>query len=230
MQNNEVDLNENITIYTHTKINLDFFNPAMENLRPLNIVQKPLSTLPFSQADKVAIIIVNDLAELASSVIHCEHSIVITAQNNLTATPEHLSHAMIYQQSASEDHQQALEKVFHALVKFYFSTELFLDPFDFYQSDAFAKGQRCINIYLLQEQQLINDHLTTLFEPIGQDDAVILNFEFHQSSFSLDKVHGLTQMMIEQLGEKFDGEIFYSCSTSSKVDQQTLIYLCYLSA
>ena len=35
MQNNEINLNENLIIYTHTTINLDFFNPAMEHLRPL---------------------------------------------------------------------------------------------------------------------------------------------------------------------------------------------------
>jgi hypothetical protein len=102
MQNNEVDLNENLVIYTHTKINLDFFNPAMEHLRPLNIVQKPLSALAYSQTDKVAIIIVDELAELTEIPIGCEHSIVITAKNNLTPLPEHLSNAIIYQQASNE--------------------------------------------------------------------------------------------------------------------------------
>jgi len=101
MQNNEVDLNENITIYTHTKINLDFFNPTVEHLRPLNMVQKPLSALAYSQTDKIVIIIVDDLAELTAIPIGCEHSIVITAKNNLTPLPEHLSNALIYQQTVN---------------------------------------------------------------------------------------------------------------------------------
>jgi hypothetical protein len=147
MQNNEVDLNENLVIYTHTKINLDFFNPAMEHLRPLNIVQKPLSALAYSQTDKVAIIIVDDLAELTAIPIGCEHSIVITAKNNLTPLPEHLSNAIIYQQASNENHQQALEKVFNALIKTYFSTELFLEPADLYQSDAFEKDN-AISIFI----------------------------------------------------------------------------------
>ena len=229
MQNNEVDLNENLVIYTHTKINLDFFNPAMEHLRPLNIVQEPLSTLASSQANKIVIILVDDLAELTEIPIGCEHSIVITAKNNLTALPENLSNVIIYQQASNEDHQQALEKVFHALIKTYFSPEMFLEPTDLYQSDAFGKGQRCINIHSLQEQQLMNENVRPLFSPIGKDDTVILNFNLHQSSFSLDKVKDLTEIIIERLGEKFNGEIFYSCNATSKPEQSNLIYLSYLS-
>ena len=229
MQNNEVDLNENLVIYTHTKINLDFFNPAMEHLCPLNIVQEPLSALAHSQANKVAVIIVDDLAELTEIPISCEHSIVITAKNNLTALPEHLSNVIIYQQASNEDHQQALEKVFHALIKTYFSPEMFLEPTDLYQSDAFGKGQRCINIHSLQEQQLMNENVRPLFSPIGKDDTVILNFNLHQSSFSLDKVQDLTEIIIEHLGEKFNGEVFYSCNATSKPEQSDLIYLSYLS-
>ena len=108
MQNNEINLNENLIIYTHTTINLDFFNPAMEHLRPLNMVQKPLSALACSQTDKVAIIIVDDLAELSAIPIGSEHSIVIIAKNNLTPLPEHLSNTLIYQQASNEDYQQAL--------------------------------------------------------------------------------------------------------------------------
>ena len=230
MQNNEVDLNENITIYTHTKINLDFFNPTVEHLRPLNMVQKPLSALAYSQTDKIVIIIVDDLAELTAIPIGCEHSIVITAKNNLTPLPEHLSNALIYQQTVNENHQQALEKVFNALIKTYFSTELFLEPADLYQSDAFEKGQRYINIHSLQEQQLMNENVKPLFSPIGKDGTVILNFNLHQSSFSLDKIQDLTEIIIEHLGEKFDGEIFYSCNATSKPEQSDLIYLSYLSA
>ena len=229
MQNNEVDLNENITIYTHTKINLDFFNPTVEHLRPLNMVQKPLSALAYSQTDKIVIIIVDDLAELTAIPIGCEHSIVITAKNNLTPLPEHLSNALIYQQTVNENHQQALEKVFHALIKTYFSPELFLEPADLYQSDAFEKGQRRINIHSLQEQQLMNENVKPLFNPIGKDGTVILNFNLHQSSFSLDKIQDLTEIIIEHLGEKFDGEIFYSCNATSKPEQSDLIYLSYLS-
>ena len=230
MQNNEVDLNENLAIYTHTKINLDFFNPTVEHLRPLNMVQKPLSALAYSQTNKVAVIIVDDLAELTAIPIGCEHSIVITAKNNLTPLPEHLSNALIYQQTVNENHQQALEKVFNALIKTYFSTELFLEPADLYQSDAFEKGQRYINIHSLQEQQLMNENVKPLFSPIGKDGTVILNFNLHQSSFSLDKIKDLTEIIIEHLGEKFDGEIFYSCNATSKPEQSDLIYLSYLSA
>ena len=230
MQNNEVDLNENITIYTHTKINLDFFNPTVEHLRPLNMVQKPLSALAYSQTDKIVIIIVDDLAELTAIPIGCEHSIVITAKNNLTPLPEHLSNALIYQQTVNENHQQALEKVFNALIKTYFSPELFLEPADLYQSDAFEKGQRYINIHSLQEQQLMNENVKPLFSPIGKDGTVILNFNLHQSSSSLDKIQDLTEIIIEHLGEKFDGEIFYSCNATSKPEQSDLIYLSYLSA
>ena len=230
MQNNEVDLNENLAIYTHTKINLDFFDPAMEHLRPLNMVQEPLSALAHSQTNKVAVIIVDDLAELTAIPIGCEHSIVITAKNNLTPLPEHLSNTIIYQQASNENHQQALEKVFNALIKTYFSPELFLEPADLYQSDAFEKGQRYINIHSLQEQQLMNENVKPLFSPIRKDGTVILNYNLHQSSFSLDKIQDLTEIIIEQLGEKFDGEIFYSCNATSKPEQSDLIYLSYLSA
>ena len=130
----------------------------------------------------------------------------------------------------ADDLQQALEKVFHALIKTYFSTELFLEPADLYQSDAFEKGQRYINIHSLQEQQLMNENVKPLFSPIGKDGTVILNFTLHQSSFSLDKIQDLTEIIIEHLGEKFDGEIFYSCNATSKPEQSDLIYLSYLSA
>ncbi|WP_333663925.1 hypothetical protein [Acinetobacter sp.] len=229
MQNNEISLNENLIIYTHTTINLNFFNPTVEHLRPLNMVQKPLSALAYSQTDKIVIIIVDDLAELTTIPIGCAHSIIITAKNNLSSLPEHLSNAIIYQQTSSENHQQALEKVFHALIKTYFSPELFLEPADLYQSDAFEKGQHRINIHSLQEQQLMNENVRPLFSPIEKDNTVILNFNLHQASFSLDKIQDLTEIIIEYLGEKFDGEIFYSCNTTSEAEQPNLIYLSYLS-
>jgi len=229
MQTQDNLSNENISVYSNIPFHLDFFDPKIENLRPFSITQKSLSELPFSQTDKVAIIIVNDLAELTAITIGCEHSIVITAKNSLAIMSEDLSHAMIYQQSADENHQQALEKVFHALIKTYFSTEIFLEPSDIYQSDAFEKGQRRINIHSLQEQQLLSEDTKTLFSPIGQNDAVILNFDLHQSSFSLNTAQDLTDIIIEHLGEKFDGEIFFSCRASSTPNQQTLIYLSYLS-
>lgn len=219
-----------IHIYSNIELHLEFFDSTAENLRPFSITQKSLSELPFSDADKVTVIIVDDLAELTAIPIGCEHSIVITAKNNLTPLPEHLSNTIIYQQASNENHQQALEKVFHALLKTYFSPELFLEPADIYQSDAFEKGQRRINIHSLQEQQLLNENVKALFSPIGKDDTVILNFNLHQSSFSLDKIQDLTEIIIEHLGKKFDGEIFYSCNATSEVKQPNLIYLSYLSA
>ena len=219
-----------IHIYSNIDLHLEFFDLTTEKLRPFSIIQQSLSELPFSDANTVTVIIVDDLAELSAIPIGSEHSIVITAKNNLTPLPEHLSNTIIYQQASNENHQQALEKVFHALIKTYFSLELFLEPADLYQSDAFEKGQRRINIHSLQEQQLMNENVKPLFNPIGKDDTVILNFNLHQSSFSLDKVHDLTEIIIEHLGEKFDGEIFYSCNATSKPEQQNLIYLSYLSA
>ncbi|WP_333976488.1 hypothetical protein [Acinetobacter colistiniresistens] len=130
-----------IHIYSNIDLHLEFFDPTTEKLRPFSIIQKSLSELPFSDADKVTAIIVDDLAELTAIPIGCEHSIVITAKNNLTPLPEHLSNTLIYQQASNEDYQQALEKVFNALIKTYFSTEMFLEPTDLYQSDAFGKGQ-----------------------------------------------------------------------------------------
>jgi len=220
---------ENISVYSNIPFHLGFFDPKIENLRHFSMTQKSLSVLPLSQTDKIAIIIVDDLAELTAITVGCEHSIVITAKNSLAIMPDALSHTMIYQQSADENPQQALEKVFHALVKTYFSTELFLEPSDIYQSDAFEKGQRRINIHSLQEQQLFSEEIKTLFSPIGQDDTVILNFDLHPSSFSLDKIQDLTDIIIEHLGEKFDGDIFFSCRASSTPNQQTLIHLSYLS-
>ena len=219
-----------IHIYSNIDLHLEFFDLTTEKLRPFSIIQQSLSELPFSDANTVTVIIVDDLAELSAIPIGCEHSIVITAKNNLTPLPEHLSNAIIYQQTSSENHQQALEKVFHALIKTYFSPELFLEPADLYQSDAFEKGQHRINIHLLQEQQLMNENVKPLFNPIGKDGTVILNFNLHQSSFSLDKIQDLTEIIIEHLGEKFDGEIFYSCNATSKPEQSDLIYLSYLSA
>ena len=217
-----------IHIYSNIDLHLEFFDPTTESLRPFSIIQKSLSELPFSDVNKV--IIVDDLAELTAIPIGFEHSIVITAKNNLTPLPEHLSNTIIYQQASNENHQQALEKVFNALIKTYFSTEMFLEPTDLYQSDAFGKGQRRINIHSLQEQQLMNENVSPLFSPIGKDDTVILNFNLHQSSFSLDKVKDLTEIIIERLGEKFNGEIFYSCNATSEPEQSDLIYLSYLSA
>lgn len=81
----------------------------------------------------------------------------------------------------------------------------------------------------LHEQQLFNDDIKTLLSPIGQDGTVILNFDLHQSSFSVDKVHKLTEIIFEHLGEQFDGEILNSCSATSKPEQQNLIHLSYLS-
>ena len=54
----------------------------------------------------------------------------------------------------------------------------------------------------------MNENVKPLFSPIGKDGKVILNFNLHQSLFSLDKIQDLTEIIIEHLGKKFDGEIF----------------------
>ena len=97
MQTQNNSLLQMIHIYSNIDLHLEFFDPTTESLRPFSIIQKSLSELPFSDVNKVTVIIVDDLAELTEIPISCEHSIVITAKNNLTPLPEHLSNALIYQ-------------------------------------------------------------------------------------------------------------------------------------
>ena len=51
--------------------------------------------------------------------------------------------------------------------------------------------------------------------------------KYYDSTFP--KPVRLTEIIIEHLGEKFNGEVFYSCNATSKPEQSNLIYLSYLS-
>ena len=156
---------QDIVIYTNNKISLDFYKPFEDGLNPILFTVKTLEQIPRKTENKIHIVILESCDELNNLQINCNkiHLIMpVCSKNKL----ENDLNALIFEHDQSMSSQQALEKIYHGFIKFYCSTESYLDSQDFFNSDSYKDGYRYINIhevlqYNISYEQQLNTYLNT---------------------------------------------------------------------
>lgn len=219
-------LSENLNIYANLSINLETLQHDMDrdNMRPFHLTQKPLSQLVQHSPDTISLVILEtqaDLEQLPAELRHC----IIIMPDRLPIPSGQLSHAIVYKQAVTENHQQVLDKIFQGLVRFCFSTDLFIDQHDMQQALAFA-GRHCLNIHCYSAQHFSkNQDVKAFFNQLAKDTALMVNLSLSHASYSMQTVLELLKQVTRHLDSDFEGDVFYSCIVSSKPEDHNLIYL-----
>ncbi|MFZ8004224.1 hypothetical protein ACO1DV_15130 [Acinetobacter lwoffii] len=167
---------QNVVIYTNKEISVDFCQPFKDGLNPILFTIKTLEQIPSKTENKINIVILESWDELNNPQLNCSklHLIIPTHSNNRL---ENDLNALVFEHDQSMTSQQALEKLYHSFIKFYFSAECYLDPQDFFNSDSYKDGHRYINTHeILQNDAGYEKQLNTYLKTISDTETVCLNF------------------------------------------------------
>ena len=201
---------QDIVIYTNNKISLDFYKPFEDGLNPILFTVKTLEQIPRKTENKIHIVILESCDELSNLQINCNkiHLIMpVCSKNKL----ENDLNALIFEHDQSMSSQQALEKLYHGFIKFYCSTESYLDPQDFFNSDSYKDGYRYINIHeILQDNVSYEQQLHTYLNTISNTETVSFNFSISYDFPSEFGYLPLLENTVDQLNYSKDRDVFFS--------------------
>ena len=201
---------QNIVIYTNNKISLDFYKPFEDGLNPILFTVKTLEQIPRKTENKIHIVILESCDELSNLQINCNkiHLIMpVCSKNKL----ENDLNALIFEHDQSMSSQQALENLYHSFIKFYCSAEYYLDPQDFFNSDSYKDGYRCINIHeILQDNVSYEQQLHTYLNTISNTETVSFNFSISYDFPSEFGYLPLLENTVDQLNYSKDRDVFFS--------------------
>lgn len=201
---------QDIVIYTNNKISLDFYKPFEDGLNPILFTVKTLEQIPRKTENKIHIVILESCDELSNLQINCNkiHLIMpVCSKNKL----ENDLNALIFEHDQSMSSQQALEKLYHGFIKFYCSTESYLDSQDFFNSDSYKDGYRCINIHeILQDNVSYEQQLHTYLNTISNTETVSFNFSISYDFPSEFGYLPLLENTVDQLNYSKDRDVFFS--------------------
>ena len=201
---------QNIVIYTNNKISLDFYKPFEDGLNPILFTVKTLEQIPRKTENKIHIVILESCDELSNLQINC-NKIHLIMPAFLKNKLENDLNALIFEHDQSMSSQQALEKLYHGFIKFYCSTESYLDSQDFFNSDSYKDGYRCINIHeILQDNVSYEQQLNTYLNTISNTETVSFNFSISYDFPSEFGYLPLLENTVDQLNYSKDRDVFFS--------------------
>ena len=136
MKNLDSNRPQEIVIYTNKKISLDFYQLFQDGLFYLSsFTIKTLEQIPSQAENKIHIVILETHHEiknlqLSDNIIH------LIIPSHLHNKLENNLNTLIFEYDQSMTSEQALEKLYHNLIKFYFLTEGYLESQDFFYANS----------------------------------------------------------------------------------------------
>ncbi|WP_180145974.1 hypothetical protein [Acinetobacter sp. YH12052] len=220
---------QDIVIYTNNKISLDFYKPFEDGLNPILFTVKTLEQIPRKTENKIHIVILESCDELNNLQINCNkiHLIMpVCSKNKL----ENDLNALIFEHDQSMSSQQALEKLYRGFIKFYCSTESYLDSQDFFNSDSYKDGYRYINIHeVLQYNISYEQQLNTYLNTISNTETVSFNFSISYDFSSEFGYLPLLENTVDQLNYSKDRDVFFSIVLSKHPLSDNKLAILHLS-
>ena len=139
-------------------------------------------------------------------------------------------HALIFKYEQSMNSQQALEKLYHSFIKFYFSAECYLDPQDFFNSDSYKDGYRYINIHeVLQNNVNYEQQLNTYLNTILDTETVSFNFSISYDFYSESGYLPQLEDTVDHLKYVRDRDVFFSIVLSKYPISDNKLAIIHLS-
>ena len=138
--------------------------------------------------------------------------------------------ALIFEHDQSMSSQQALEKLYHGFIKFYCSTESYLDSQDFFNSDSYKDGYRCINIHeILQDNVSYEQQLHTHLNTISNTETVSFNFSIGYELSSESGYFQLIENTVDHLTYARNRDVFFSIVLSKHPISDNKLSIVHLS-
>ena len=218
-----------VAIYTNKEISIDFYQLFEDSLKPILFTIKTLEQIPSMEKNKINIIILESWDELHDLQLNCSklHLIIPIHSNNRL---ENNLNALVFEHDQSMTSQQALEKLYHSFIKFYFSAECYLDPQDFFNSDSYKDGYRCINIHeILQDNVSYEQQLHTYLNTISNTETVSFNFSIGYEFSSESGYFKLIENTIDHLTYEKDRDVFFSVVLSKHPLSDNRLAIVHLS-
>ena len=220
---------QNIVIYTNNKISLDFYKPFEDGLNPILFTVKTLEQIPRKTENKIHIVILESCDELSNLQINC-NKIHLIMPAFLKNKLENDLNALIFEHDQSMSSQQALEKLYHGFIKFYFSADYFLEPYDFFNSDSYKDGYRCINIHqILQDNVSYEQQLHTHLNTISNTETVSFNFSIGYELSSESGYFQLIENTVDHLTYARNRDVFFSIVLSKHPISDNKLSIVHLS-
>ena len=220
---------QNVVIYTNKEISVDFCQPFKDGLNPILFTIKTLEQIPSKTENKINIVILESWDELNNPQLNCSklHLIIPTHSNNRL---ENDLNALVFEHDQSMTSQQALEKLYHSFIKFYFSAECYLDPQDFFNSDSYKDGHRYINTHeILQNDAGYEKQLNTYLKTISDTETVCLNFSISYDFSSESGYLLLLEDTVDHLRYVKDRDVFFSIVLSKHPISDNKLAIVHLS-
>ncbi|MFZ7814827.1 hypothetical protein [Acinetobacter lwoffii] len=220
---------QNVVIYTNKEISVDFCQPFKDGLNPILFTIKTLEQIPSKTENKINIVILESWDELNNPQLNCSklHLIIPTHSNNRL---ENDLNALVFEHDQSMTSQQALEKLYHSFIKFYFSAECYLDPQDFFNSDSYKDGHRYINTHeILQNDAGYEKQLNTYLKTISDTETVCLNFSISYDFSSESGYLLLLEDTVDHLKYVKDRDVFFSIVLSKYPISDNKLAIVHLS-
>ena len=220
---------QNFVIYTNKEISVDFCQPFKDGLNPILFTIKTLEQIPSKTENKINIVILESWDELNNPQLNCSklHLIIPTHSNNRL---ENDLNALVFEHDQSMTSQQALEKLYHSFIKFYFSAECYLDPQDFFNSDSYKDGHRYINTHeILQNDAGYEKQLNTYLKTISDTETVCLNFSISYDFSSESGYLLLLEDTVDHLKYVKDRDVFFSIVLSKYPISDNKLAIVHLS-
>ncbi|WP_336171553.1 hypothetical protein [Acinetobacter ursingii] len=220
---------QDIVIYTNNKISLDFYKPFEDGLNPILFTVKTLEQIPRKTENKIHIVILESCDELSNLQINC-NKIHLIMPAFLKNKLENDLNALIFEHDQSMSSQQALEKLYHGFIKFYFSADYFLEPYDFFNSDSYKDGYRCINIHqILQDNVSYEQQLHTHLNTISNTETVSFNFSIGYELSSESGYFQLIENTVDHLTYARNRDVFFSIVLSKHPISDNKLSIVHLS-
>ena len=220
---------QNVVIYTNKEIYVDFCQPFKDGLNPILFTIKTLEQIPSKTENKINIVILESWDELNNPQLNCSklHLIIPTHSNNRL---ENDLNALVFEHDQSMTSQQALEKLYHSFIKFYFSAECYLDPQDFFNSDSYKDGHRYINTHeILQNDAGYEKQLNTYLKTISDTETVSFNFSISYDFSSESGYLPLLENTVDHLKYAKDRDVFFSIVLSKHPISDNKLSIVHLS-
>lgn len=220
---------QNVVIYTNKEISVDFCQPFKDGLNPILFTIKTLEQIPSKTENKINIVILESWDELNNPQLNCSklHLIIPTHSNNRL---ENDLNALVFEHDQYMTSQQALEKLYHSFIKFYFSAECYLDPQDFFNSDSYKDGHRYINTHeILQNDAGYEKQLNTYLKTISDTETVCLNFSISYDFSSESGYLLLLEDTVDHLKYVKDRDVFFSIVLSKYPISDNKLAIVHLS-
>ena len=218
-----------VAIYTNKEISIDFYQLFEDSLKPILFTIKTLEQIPSMEKNKINIIILESWDELHDLQLNCSklHLIIPIHSNNRL---ENNLNALVFEHDQSMTSQQALEKLYHSFIKFYFSAKYHLDPQDLFKSNSDNNGHQYLKMHdILQNDADYEKQLNTYLKTISDTETVCFNFSISYDFPSESGYLPLLEDTVDHLTYARNRDVFFSTVLSKHPISDNKLSIIHLS-